>query len=272
MIRTLFEVAFSIPARRASEWVASIVGRRVPPTHPRGYPLAGASSWYGLTSKHSSACLALIVASVFAPQTLQAGIVNTFANIEHWTGSGANSAALVIDWADGKEALVWGYRFDTAKASDMLRAVVEADPRLFAKVEQFSFGQFIHGLGYDRNGNGFSISSGTNFGPTGFVISGAREAATSADPNDSYLETDIGFSMTWGVWTGSGNSYPGTTWAEAQVGISDLQLTDQAWSGTRFNSPISPPGIAFAAVPEPSCLLPAILGLSVCHARKRRTR
>ncbi len=74
----------------------------------------------------------------------------------------------------------------------------------------------------------------------------------------------------WGVWTGSGAGYPGAGWAQAQVGISDLQLSDQAWSGTRFNSPTSPPGIAFAAVPEPSCVLAVILGLFVFVLRRSK--
>ena len=62
----------------------------------------------------------------------------TFDDIEFWVGTGANRAALVIDWVEGSTeppALVWGYRWDgTARGSDMLTAIVAADPRLFAKL------------------------------------------------------------------------------------------------------------------------------------------
>ena len=35
-------------------------------------------------------------------------------DIQLWAGTGANEAAMVIDWNDGKsdESLVWGYRWD----------------------------------------------------------------------------------------------------------------------------------------------------------------
>lgn len=221
------------------------------------------------TFKKAPACAACLVALVMTTSSLQAAIVNTFADIQLWTGSGANQAALTIDWADGQDALVWGYRFDSAKASDMIRSIVESDPRLFAKIEQFGFGQFVHGLGYDRDGDGFSISSGTNFGPTGFTISGARDGATASDVGDSYRETDTGFSMTWSVWTGTGNSYPGAGWNEAQVGISDLQLANQSWVGARFNTPGTAPGAAVAAVPEPQAVGWLAVGLAFFRGRRR---
>src|SRR3974390_1833771 len=46
-----------------------------------------------------------------------------FSNIQFWVGSGANQAALVIDWRDGltPESLLWGYRWNgSATGLDML--------------------------------------------------------------------------------------------------------------------------------------------------------
>ena len=59
----------------------------------------------------------------------------TFDDIQFWTGSGTNRAAVVIDWKDGKNpgALLWGYRWNGAATGlDMLKGVVTADKRLFA--------------------------------------------------------------------------------------------------------------------------------------------
>lgn len=210
-----------------------------------------------------------IVAGLATPAAL-AGVVNSFADITNWTGSGANRAALVIDWADGQDALVWGYRFDTAKSADLVRAVVEADSRLYAKVEQFGFGQFIHGLGYDRNSAGFSISSGSNFGASGFLLSGARNGATATDPADSYRETNTSFTESWGFWFATGENYPAGAWTESGVGISDRQLVNSSWDGFRFNSTTGP-GTAVAAVPEPSGLaLTGLIAGSVMALRRKR--
>ena len=234
----------------------------------------------GISAARRSAARATILAAMLwlgnlltAP--VHAALVNTQADIVHWAGSGANQAALVIDWADGQAPLAWGFRFDAARASDMLRAVVESDPRLHAKVEAYSFGHFVHGLGYDRNSNGFSITSGTNFGSTGFVFSGQRQGALASDPQDAYRETDADFLLTWGLWTATGQNYPGAAWLEGQVGISDLALSDTSWIGFRFNSPNIAPGAAVAAVPEPGgamalLALGGALGLSGRRARRRR--
>ena len=202
-------------------------------------------------------------------------VVNDFDDIINWTGTGSNRAAVVIDWDNGSDPLVWGYRFDTATSADMVQAVVEADSRLFAKVEAFSFGWFVHGFGYDRNATGFSISTGTDFGPSGFVFSGDYDDATSIDPFDSYRETDALFANSWSFWNGTGNDYPGANWLASGVGISDRALSDLAWDGFRFNTAgfgnETPPGLAFAAVPEPNCCLEfSVLLPALCNVRRRK--
>ncbi|GAB5403420.1 MAG: hypothetical protein Aurels2KO_16510 [Aureliella sp.] len=222
--------------------------------------------------------LALVAVSPLAKVTNAAVVVNTFDDIALWTGTGANRAALVIDWADGRDALVWGYRFDSATGADMLRAVTEADPNLYAKVQDFggTLGWFTHGMGYDRNSNGFGISTGTNFGPDGFVFSPSYSDASATDAADSYRETDAAFANSWAIWNGTGNAYPGAAgWATAQTGVSGRVLANNSWDGFQFNTlgfgNGIPPGSAVSAVPEPSgvCLLIAgVLGTSL----RRRNR
>ncbi len=223
--------------------------------------------------------LTFVAISLPAQFASAAVVVNTFDDIALWTGSGANRAALVIDWADGRDALVWGYRFDNATGGDMLRAVVEADSNLYAKVQDFggTLGWFTHGIGYDRNGSGFGISSGTDFGANGFVFSPSYNDASATDSADSYRETNAAFSNSWAYWNGSGNDYPGAAgWASAATGVSGRTLTNDSWDGFQFNTlgfgNALPPGAAVAAVPEPSSLA---LFASLCASigfRRRRSR
>lgn len=202
-------------------------------------------------------------------------VVQDLDDIVLWTGAGANRAALVIDWADGTDPLVWGYRFDTATGADMLQAVVEADSRLFAKVQPFSFGWFTHGLGYDRAVQDFAITSGTDFGSNGFVFDSSFADAMAVASQDSYRETDENFAQTWGYWLGEGATYPAAAgWAESQVGVSDRVLGNEAWDGFRFNTPGVPPATAFAAVPEPStgAVCVGILAMTAMRRRRAATR
>lgn len=219
--------------------------------------------------------IALLAIPLLCQVSSAAVVVNTFDDIALWTGSGANRAALVVDWADGQNPLVWGYRFDTATGADMLQAVVEADSNLYAKVQDFggTLGWFTHGIGYDRNGAGFGISTGTNFGANGFVFTAAYDDASATDASDSFRETNAAFSNSWGYWNGSGNSYPGAGWTSAATGVTGRALTNDAWDGFQFNTlgfgNAVAPGAAFAAVPEPSSLL-VLLSFAAAAGLKRR--
>src|SRR5690606_25373671 len=93
----------------------------------------------------------------------------------------SNQAALIIDWKDGKspQALAWGFRWDgAATVGDMIQAIAGvtqiraessgafvadlsgADPRLFVRLSQHSFGNAILGIGYDLDGDGGSYITG----------------------------------------------------------------------------------------------------------------
>ena len=112
-----------------------------------------------------------------------------FDDIEFWVGTGANRAALVIDWVEmspDPPALVWGYRWDgVATGYDMLRSVVEVDDRLFAKLGEFDEGASLFGLGYDvDNDDHFGALKfnhagqpiETVFDETGIALSGSPDA------------------------------------------------------------------------------------------------
>src|SRR5712671_2394496 len=91
------------------------------------------------------------VLSVASAPTAHAAF--TFSDIQYWVGTGANRAAIAIDWSDGSTnppALVWGFRWNgIATGRDMLRAVVTSDDRLFAKFGGSTGSESaVYGLGY----------------------------------------------------------------------------------------------------------------------------
>jgi hypothetical protein len=213
---------------------------------------------------HRFSLFLLIAFALLPAECLRADIlVNNFDDIVHWTGSGSNRAALAIDWGDSSAPLVWGFRFNgTATGEDMFKAVVTADPRLFAKVQFFNFGgpsMFVHGIGYDRNAAGFAIDSGDDFGATGLLVSSDYDDARSVDPLDSYRETGFNFTPpTWSYYGANGFNYP-PSWDAASGGATGRILTDLSWDGWRFNSLADGPRAAFAAVPEPSSMAMLVL-------------
>lgn len=187
---------------------------------------------------------AVLAGSLAWANPADAALVENLDDIAFWVGSGASRSALVIDWADGRDPLAWGYRWNgTATAEDLLRAVDLADPRLTVVLEAFGPDFFVNAAGYDRDGDGF----------------------TPSDPQDSYREsgdfiTDFRF---WEYLTAPDSPYDGSaTWASENLGISDRVLADGLWNGFRFDDAFPGPGpaqpmaaVAPAAVPEPSSLL-----------------
>src|SRR3954470_10163315 len=81
----------------------------------------------------------------------------TFDAIQYWVGKGANQAAFVVQWNDGKtsDALIWGFRWDgEATGEDMLKAIAKADHRFYSLLYSNAPGAItsIGGLGFDLNG------------------------------------------------------------------------------------------------------------------------
>ncbi len=204
-----------------------------------------------------------------------------FNNIQNWTGTGSNEAAMVVDWHDGKtpESLVWGYRWNgTATGLQMIQAIDAAEPRLTFSITFIYGGAFIYGIGYDLNNNGGTFTTGT----PGYDDNGnSTETGAASDPGDHYAEGV--FSKFWGYEIATGSPYGGGgSWSDAPVGASDRQLADGSWDGwslsydeTNFSVPLPGfPTAAAATVPEPSTLLTAGLGLAAvgaaCAARQRQ--
>lgn len=194
----------------------------------------------------------------------------TFGDIEFWVGSGDHAAALVIDWNDGPDpvSLAWGFRWDgVATGADMLFAVIAADSNLYGRFEQFAFGPAIIGLGYDLDGDGFSISDGTTFDADGFSFAGRSDGATADDPGDHYAEGwNTGF---WSYWLGN-EPFAGGTWEGAFVGMNDRVLGDGDWDGLRFAPEFvgEPPRLPVAAVPAP--MSAALLAVGLLASGRRR--
>jgi dockerin type I repeat protein len=181
----------------------------------------------------------------------------SFEEIEFWVGSGANRAALVIDWVErspNPPALSWGYRWDgTARGSDMLRAIVTADTRLFAKLGgPPSNPNAVYGIGYDADGDGqFALDDGTTFDDSGTVFTSPADLATSADPDDYYAEGWFTGFWHYGVETPAGtNPYDGSNWSDIPVGMASRTLVDGSWDSWSFSPTFN--FAAFAENPQPA--------------------
>jgi hypothetical protein len=211
-----------------------------------------------------------------------------FSDIQFWAGSGANQAALVIDWNDGKtvESLVWGYRWDgSATGADMLTAVVSADSRLFAHLGTFDFGSGpepgIFGIGYDLNGNGsFGVNSSPalSFDSGGLAVDpieigddNVDASGTPADAADHWLESWFPAPGFWSYYVKPSTE---AAWDFATSGSAGRTLSDGVWDGYSFApdfmSGTSPSEPGIAPVPEPGvCVLLISSGvLLVCARRK----
>ncbi len=208
----------------------------------------------------------------------------SFADIQNWVGTGSNESAMVIDFQDGLEPLVWGFRHedaDEATGEDMFRAIVLADDNLFGRIStafEQSFGNFVTGIGYDRDGDGFAVTPAYDFGPGGLDVSpslGSTE--TSVDPDDSYWGA---FNLqTFAFWnyfheatetiegvptTAGANPYAvNGGWVSSEVGFTSRPLYDGSWDGWSYSSNATPPGeppVDVAAVPEPATLTMMLAG------------
>jgi hypothetical protein len=202
-------------------------------------------------SNATKACLLLL----FLTPIGSAQTPFSFEDIEFWVGSGANRAALVIDWHEDSidpPALAWGYRWDgAAYGSDMLAAIVAADSRLFAKFGGTTDNPItVFGLGYDANADGkFAIDDATTFDASGIAfVADATDGIATTDLGDFYAEGWLaGF---WHYGVAAANPFDGGTWADSMLGMASRTLTDGAWDSWAFEMPIS--FTTYAENPEPA--------------------
>ncbi len=200
----------------------------------------------------------------------------TLSDINLWAGAGANRAALVIDWNDGKtnESVAWGYRWDgAATGEDMLLAIVAADPNLYARVAVFGFGAAAVGLGLDTDADGFGVTNATVFDGAGLSTQGPSDGGGPTDPDDHYVEGwNTGF---WQYFIADDSPYDTGAWAAAQTGLSGRSLADGGWNGLSFAPGFTgpDPGEPVAAVPGVgTAVLAGVGAFGPACVRRRRVR
>ncbi|MBN1855194.1 MAG: hypothetical protein JW829_20855 [Pirellulales bacterium] len=193
---------------------------------------------------------ATIIIWCYVTCSVHAGPVASFADIEFWAGSGSNEAALVVDWVENSssdESLAWGYRWDgNAYGEDILMAIVEADPRLFIKIQGWGgdLGIAVYGIGYDDGDGDFALDDGTSFDSNGIaVVSGPADGALAIDGDDVYAEG--WFTGFWHYGLSDGNPYSGGSWSSSQLGASSQVLADGDWNSWAYT-----PTCNFAAFAE----------------------
>jgi len=188
----------------------------------------------------------------------------TFDSIKFWAGSGANRAAMVIQWNDAgtPTSLLWGYRWDgVATGIDMVQAIAGsatsredgqsvflkvatgADPRLALSLINYSFGRAVEALVF----NDREIIRTQNDWSTGYweysVFGGT-------------IIYDL-YSDTWDYLGQATYDQQGTTtysdvnWFFSPIGISERILVDGSWDAFSFA-----PNFTSIPVVEPSPALP----------------
>jgi hypothetical protein len=192
-------------------------------------------------------------------------------DIQLWTGSGTNRAALVIEWNSpevfnqttvpapvANKTLVWGYRFNgAATGTEMLNAIVASDPRLYA-LEHIdpAYGTGVDAIGFNLDGSGIAgVSDGS--------VTDNADAFTNGVLMDPNLNVDAAHSLNsgdlfwsgfsgpyWQLWTelddnggffSSPNrgtnefwdpdTYAQGQWASAYYGLDELPITNGSWIG-----------------------------------------
>jgi hypothetical protein len=208
---------------------------------------------------------ALAWAGVLAVSPVQAISLD---DIQLWTGSGTNRAALVIDWNSPEvfnfttvpapvatKTMVWGYRFNgAATGTQMLEAIAAADPKLYVVVEDYpGWGTFVDGIGYNLSDNGvIGVTDGTTTSPitNGYLTTVTLDPDASTPLNSGDLFWSGFTGPYWQIWNEVGDAggflaspnrgssaywdpVAGTQgqWAYAGAGLDGLPLTNGSWIG-----------------------------------------
>lgn len=181
----------------------------------------------------------------------------TFDDIENWTGTGENKAALVIQWNDPREthAIVFGYRWDgMATGTDMIMAVVRNNPRLYTLMQYTNVssptdplgGYTINGFGWDadndcdislvdtKDGEIYSSEDGFFEHPRGYVPGSGGSSDYDYDDWLALDEDDFwgaGWYLSyWSYWVGQ----LGESLNYSNLGASGRLLEDGACDGWNF--------------------------------------
>jgi hypothetical protein len=209
-------------------------------------------------------------------------LVQSFDDIQFWTGSGPNRSALVLQWNDGgtPTSLAWGYRWSgNATGIGMLKAiagmttvtpsgdpttVVEtsngADSRLTLSIQRYGFGDSLFSIGFN-DGNQNRTRADWATGYWAYSIFGG---------NFSYVNWGDPTPYTYN--TSGATTYSSVNWFSSPIGASDRELVDGSWDAFSFAPGFATTAVAqpFAAsVPEPSVAILVTIALVFFMLRRR---
>lgn len=198
--------------------------------------------------------------------------VNSFDEIEFWTGTGSHQSALILQWnfalASGgyeSHAYAWGFRWedgDDLTTWDMLQAIDAADPRLSVVLHP-DFDS-VFGIFYDVTGNGGTFEPGSpgvaDAWPNPPLVNDTPGSVS--DPGDLYQNgwASLGY-WSYNLAVTPSEIYPGTSetlWTYALEGPAGRILTHHSWDVFSFvpdltwSIPLPDYVPPVAAVPEPS--------------------
>ncbi len=227
---------------------------------------------------------ALLALMGLAALDLQGQTVGHFDDIQFWTGSGTNRAALVLQWNDGgtPASLAWGYRWNgEATGADMLTAIAGstiirdladevvdtasgADPRIVLGVVRYPFGDAVQSITFAAEA-GLRTQEDWFSGYWEYFVFGGTFEYYDWDAMDSAIY-DVPGSPT----------HAAVTWLTSPVGAVDRPLSDGSWDALSFapdfaSQPVQIPQAAPLPVPaleivlahgRPEVGLASVAGLS----------
>lgn len=213
-------------------------------------------------------------------------LVQSFNDIQFWTGSGPNRSALVLQWNDGgtPTSLAWGYRWSgNATGIVMLKAIAGmttltapqspstildtlsgADSRLTLTMERYGFGDSLFSIGFN-DGNQNRTRADWATGYWAYSVFGGNFSYPTYDANWNYL-ADANY-----LQSGSFN-YSSVSWFSSPIGASDRELVDGSWDAFSFAPGFTTSATAqpFAvSVPEPSVAILVMIALFFFMLRLR---
>ncbi len=176
-------------------------------------------------------------------------------DIQFWTGSGDNSAAMIVHWSvpeifnlaytDGETTpmpspiqdvtMVWGYRFDgTVNAEKMMLDIARADSQLYLFAGgQPGLGVAIFGIGYDLDNDGYGLAWSEGETYTSSDFSNGFLGGQPYGDADMYLPTDQD-DLYWGGWYGPNWELWHESGGEGGFFIAPDSGPDIYWTGDFF--------------------------------------
>ena len=213
-------------------------------------------------------------------------LVQSFDDIQFWTGSGPNRSALVLQWNDGgtPTSLAWGYRWSgNATGIGMLKAIAGAttvtppqspstildtlsgaDSRLTLTMERYGFGDSIFSVSFN---DGIQNRTRADWatGYWAYSVFGGNFNYPTYDANWNYTG-DANY-----LQIGSVN-YSSVSWFSSPIGASDRELVNGSWDAFNFAPGFTTNAIEqpFAvSVPEPSVAILVMIAVVFFMQRRR---